>query len=129
MRMIITKIENRNKCTYVTGDTGIGIVRGIWHHREPPIWGEIYFFELDIEEFDRSEVTVFYEETPFTSVHYHGGKVKFVGMCENIDDIYVIRFAEDWIEMVSLKNDDYSIKKGDFVSFTLSCEYIGIYPY
>ena len=50
-------------------------------------------------------------------------------MCEEIDDVYVIRFAIDWIEMISIENDDFKIKKGDAISFSLNYDRIGIYPY
>lgn len=127
--MIIINIEYRNKNIYVTGDTGLGIVRGVWYYRDPPIWGEMYFFELDIEELDRKEISILYKSHPVIGVNYQGGKVNFVGVCENIDDIYTIRFAEDWIEMLSIKDDDFSITEGDFISFGVSCKNIGIYPY
>lgn len=31
--------------------------------------------------------------------------------------------------MIAIENDDFSIKKGDAVSFSISYDRIGIYPY
>lgn len=129
MRMAVEKIEYNNGDIYVTGVTDIEAVKGIWRHREPPMAEQIYFFELNIDQIDRREIFVIQGERPRASVHCHDGYVTFEGVCEEIDDVYVIRFAEDWIEMVSVSNDDFTIKKGDFLSFSQGVEKIGIYPY
>ena len=129
MKMVISNIECENECTYVTGNTSIGGLKGKWCHKEPPILGETYFFELNINEFDRNEILILCDEQFSPSVCCRDRCVEFKGICEEIDDIYVIRLAIDWIEMISIENDDFTIKKGDAISFSLSYDCIGIYPY
>ncbi len=129
MRMIITNIERNDKNIYVTGDTSVGNIKGCWCHNEEPILEETYFFELSIGEIDIREISIFHEEEFCSSVSLCDTQVLFRGVCEEIDDVYVIRFAEDWIEMILIKNDDFSIKKGDCISFSMGYDSIGIYPY
>lgn len=129
MRMIIANVEYENDCIYVTGNTSIGSIKGKWCYKEKPILGKTYFFELSIDEFDRNEVSILSDEQFKPSVYFRDECVEFKGICEQIDDIYVIRFAIDWIEMISIENDDFTIKKGDAISFSLKYDYIGIYPY
>ena len=35
--------------------------------------------------------------------------IVFTGICENIDDVYDIRFDIDWLEIVEIGNDDFEI--------------------
>lgn len=129
MRMIIANVEYENDYIYVTGNTSIGSIKGKWCYKEKPILGETYFFELSIDEFERNEITILGDEQFSPSVYFRDECVEFKGICEEIDDIYVIRFAIDWIEMISIENDDFTIKKGDTISFSLNYDRIGIYPY
>lgn len=127
--MIIANVEYENENIYVTGNTSIGNIKGKWCYKEKPILGETYFFELNIDEFERNEITILSDEQFSPSVCFRDECVKFKGICEEIDDVYVIRFAIDWIEMISIENDDFKIKKGDAISFSLNYDRIGIYPY
>lgn len=129
MRMIITNIERNDKSIYVTGNTSVGNIKGCWCHKEEPILEETYFFELGTGEIDRSKISIFRDKEFSASVNLCDTQVLFKGVCEEIDDVYVIRFSKDWIEMISIGNDDFSIKKGDGVSFLLDYDNIGIYPY
>jgi len=129
MRMIIANVEYENDYIYVTGNTSIGSIKGKWCYEEKPILGEIYFFELSIGEFDRNDVSILCNEQFIPSVCSRDECVEFKGICEEIDDVYVIRFAIDWLDMISIKNDDFTIKKGDAVSFSINYNHIGIYPY
>lgn len=129
MRMVITNIERNDKSIYVTGDTSVGSIKGRWCYNEEPILEETYFFELSISEIDRSKISIFRDEEFRVSVNLCDTQVLFKGVCEEIDDVYVIRFAKDWIEMITIENDDFSIKKGDGISFSISYDNIGIYPY
>ena len=129
MRMSIANVEYENDYIYVTGNTSIGSIKGKWCYKEKPILGETYFFELSIDEFERNEITILGDEQVSPSVYCRDERVEFQGICEEIDDIYVIRFAIDWIEMISIENDDFTIKKGDAISFSLNYDHIGIYPY
>lgn len=129
MRMIITNIERNDKSIYVTGNTSVGNIKGCWCHNEEPILEETYFFELGIGEIDRSKISIFRDEEFSASVNLCDTQVLFKGVCEEIDDVYVIRFSKDWIEMITIGNDDFSIKKGDGVLFSIGYDNIGIYPY
>lgn len=129
MRMIITNIERNDKSIYVTGNTSVGNIKGCWCHNEEPILEETYFFELGIGEIDRSKISIFRDEEFSASVNLGDTQVLFRGVCEEIDDVYVIRFSKDWIEMITIGNGDFSIKKGDGVSFFIGYDNIGIYPY
>ena len=129
MRMIITNIEYENNHIYVIGNTSIGNIKGKWCNKELPILGETYFFELNIGELDKNAISVIHDEQFYSSVYFSDNQVQFKGICEEIDDVYVIRFSDDWIEMISIENDDFSIKKGDAISFSISYDCIGIYPY
>lgn len=129
MRMIIDNIEYENDDIYVTGNTNIGNIKGKWCYKEKPILGKTYFFELGINECDRSKISILCDEQFCPSVCCGDKNIDFKGICETIDDVYVIRFTIDWIEMMSIKNDDFTIKKGDTITFSLNYDGIGIYPY
>lgn len=129
MRLIITNVEKKDDHIYVTGETAVGNIKGKWCGRESPISGGTYFFELSIDELDRNEISVINDKIFWPSVNFSGNKVRFEGICEEIDDVYVVRFSYDWIEMLSIKNDDFSIKRGDAISLSINYDLIGIYPY
>lgn len=129
MRMTITNIEYENSRVYVIGDTSIGNLKGEWCDKKIPILGETYFFELSIDDLDKKEILVIDNKQFCSSVNFSDNQVQFKGICEEIDDVYVIRFCDDWIEMIAIENDDFSIKKGDAVAFSISYNCIGIYPY
>lgn len=128
MRIIIKSIESNDAYTYVIGDTNIGSIKGVWRYKEVPIVDKAYFFELNIADFDRREISIIHEEQS-SSVCCKDNEVAFKGICDEIDDVYVVRFAEDWIEMISIENDDFTIQKGDWISFSVSCDSVLIYPY
>lgn len=129
MRMIITSIEYENNRIYVIGNTTIGNIKGEWCYKEAPILNETYFFELNIGELDKNAISVIYDEQFYSSINFSDNQVQFKGRCEEIDDVYIIRFSDDWIEMISIINDDFTIKKGDAISFSISYDCIAIYPY
>ncbi|MBR4084281.1 MAG: hypothetical protein IKK33_08385 [Lachnospiraceae bacterium] len=128
MKMLITNIEYENNDIFITCKTTIGNLKGKWCDKlQLPILLENYHCELIIREIERTEVAIFTSGEP--SVCYENGMVAFTGVCEEIDDIYVVRFAGDWLEMVDVKNDDFMIKRGDVISFAIEYEGISIYPY
>ena len=129
MRMTITNIEYENSRVYVIGDTSIGNLKGEWCDKKIPILGETYFFELSIDDLDKKEILVIDSKQFCSSVNFSDNQVQFKGICEEIDDVYVIRFCDDWIEMIAIENDNFSIKRGDAVAFSMSYNRIGIYPY
>ena len=129
MRMTVTNIEYENSRVYVIGDTSIGNLKGEWCDKKIPILGETYFFELSIDDLDKKEILVIDNKQFCSSVNFSDNQVQFKGICEEIDDVYVIRFCDDWIEMIVIENDNFLIKKGGAVAFSISYDRIGIYPY
>nr|WP_298546049.1 hypothetical protein [uncultured Lachnoclostridium sp.] len=129
MRMIIKEIESADKCTYVIGNTDIGCIKGIWNYSELPVLNCSYFFELTIGEIDRNEISIVNKGNFFPSISTDGKQVSFRGICEEIDEIYAVRFAQDWLEMIEVMNNDFTIHKNDVISFSLNCNSISIYPY
>ncbi len=129
MKMVIKGIERIEKYTYVVGNTDIGNIKGVWHDSEIPVLNSIYFFELLIREIDRHEISIVNTDHIFPCVSSNGEQVFFRGICEEIDDMYAVRFAPDWIEMIEIKNDDFVIHKGNVISFSVNCDSIFIYPY
>lgn len=127
--MTIINIECENERIYVIGNTGIGNIKGEWCFKEKPVLGETYFFELNIGDLNKKEISVIVDEQFCSSVDFYEDQVQFKGICEEIDDVYVIRFSDDWIEMISIENDDFSIKTGYAVSFSICYDRVGIYPY
>lgn len=129
MKIILKNIEYENDCIYVTGVTSIGSIKGIWSYSEKPIIDQEYFCELSINDINRNEISVVRNTDFHSKVLVDKREVIFKGVCEEIDEIYVIRFAEDWIEMIAIIDDDFSIKKGDSIQFSTNCECISIYPW
>lgn len=128
MRICIANIEYENNDIYVTCKTAIGSLIGKWCDKaQLPILLKNYHCELTIREIERREIAIIPEGAP--SVHYENEEVVFIGVCEEIDDIYVVRFDTDWLEMISVKNDDFMINKGDVISFIVEYEGISVYPY
>lgn len=128
MRILITNIEYENNDIFVTCKTAIGNLKGKWCDKlQLPILLENYHCELTIREIERTEVAIFTSGEP--SVHYEKGMVAFAGICEEIDDIYVVRFDTDWLEMLDIKNDDFTIKRGDVIYFAIEYSEVSIYPY
>ncbi|MDD6071894.1 MAG: hypothetical protein PUC12_13955 [Clostridiales bacterium] len=129
MRMTVNKIENQNNMTIVKGTTDIGAIKGIWKFNEVPNINEEYFVELNIEELHRNQVLIICDKEVCPMVNLSEDKVSFIGRCEDIDEIYYIRFADDWLEMIEIADNDLGINKGDYISFTQQYNRILIYPY
>lgn len=127
MKFTIRDIETENNEIMVSGNTAIGDIKGIWHYKNIPLLGESYNIELEFGAIDRNSVII---NTSVTSANSRiiDDKVIFTGLCEDIDEVYYLRFS-DGLEMLDITNDDFTIKKGDFLSFSLSVIEIGIYPY
>ena len=128
MLFTITKIEAENNITLISGNTGIGRIKGLWKSKEIPVIGKHYQIELDFGIIDRSLITIHNEPTEASSEIIEDGVI-FTAECEDIDEIYYLRFAFDGLEMLDIEQDDFTIKKGDYISFSLRFSEIGIYPY
>lgn len=127
MLFTIREIETENNVILVSGSTAIGDIKGIWHYKNTPLIGENYNIELDFGAIDRNLIIVNTNAASANSRIMYD-KVLFTGVCEDIDEVYYIRFS-DGLEMLEITNDDFTIKKGDFLSFSLLFSEISIYPY
>ena len=130
MRMIVKNIEQENNIIYVTCDTDVGMFKGRWKQKQEPLINKEYFFELNIDELERNEVSIIQMGKNLSpEVRVCGDEVFFKGICEEIDDVYVIRFASDWIELIGIKDGDLGIKQGDWILFSIGYKRINIYTY
>lgn len=127
MLFTIRDIETEKNVILVSGSTAIGDIKGIWHYKNLPLIGESYNIELDFGTIDRNSVIINTNTTSANSRIMYD-KIIFTGLCEDIDEVYYIIFS-DGLEMLDITNDDFTIKKGDFLSFALLFSEIGIYPY
>ena len=127
MKFGADKIEYENGKIIVIGTTEIGKLKGVWKYREQPVVKYTYFIELSYEKFEKK-----ISQSP---VHNFGtficdDMVVFTCQVEDIDeDIYYVRFATDWLDMVEIESNRVQIDKGSFASFTVRYEDIWIYPY
>lgn len=129
MRIIIKKIGYENNMTVVEGITNIGTIKGIWKDKDAPVLGNIYFVELNIGELHKNHVSIISDRIEQSRVYLKDEMVFFIGWCEDIDDVYFIRFTDDWIEMIEIVDNDIAIKKDDGILFRQKYDLIWIYPY
>ena len=130
MRMRIENIISEKDSLLVEGITSIGRVCGVWRYNEKPILGESYYFELDIESIEDEIVSILNDDCTFsTEVFIEKDNVFFKGKVEQIDDIYVVRFSRDWMEMIEINHDNHRIKQGDCIMFYQTKRKISVYPY
>ncbi|MDE5557977.1 MAG: hypothetical protein K2J32_09885 [Ruminococcus sp.] len=128
MLLILTDIITENNITFVSGNTHIGSIKGIWKSSVTPVIMQHYNIEIDFGVIDRNSIIINKEATDVNS-EIIDDRVVFTGLCEDIDEIYYIRFSFDGLEMLDIKNDDFTIRKGDFITFSIQFSEIGIYPY
>lgn len=127
MRLEVNKIEYEKDMIIITGTTEIGTVKGVWKCREQPIVNKAYFVELSYMKFEKK---VAQSSTHILNTLMCEDTITFTGRVEDIDeDVYYIRFAVDWLDMVEINNSCDPINEGDFVSFSVRYDYIWIYPY
>ncbi len=126
MKFEVAKIEYENDKIIVTGTTEIGKIKGVWKYREQPVVKCAYFIELSYEKFEKisqSQVHNF-------STSLCDDMVEFNCQVEDIDeDVYYVRLAMDWLDMVEIESNCVQLNKGSFASFTVKYEDIWIYPY
>lgn len=133
MRFTIQEIGTADGDVFVTGKTHCGTIKGLWKSQTiKPVFGRSYNIELSFGinmcAIDRSEVMIESDQAE-ADISITGDRVRFIGLCESIDDICFIRFSIDGLEMLDIENDDDTIKEGSYLSFSLPFEEIGIYPY
>ncbi|MBQ7777005.1 MAG: hypothetical protein IJ379_13905 [Lachnospiraceae bacterium] len=131
MRIIIENIQKKlDNRIMVTCSTDIGKIKGNWKSHAVPRVGAEYHAELTLPPLKREDISVLKERNLLPSVQVSSeGKVHFQGQCEVVDedDIHVIRYAVDWIDMVEISS--VTIAEGDWVAFSMESEEIDIYPY
>lgn len=129
MKFIVSEIQQNDKNTMVCGITEAGVIKGVWKGREPPVMLNAYHVELSCKEFNvrKSDKTI---GEAYAEVLPSEECVHFCGVCEGIDeDVYFVRFAADWLDMVDIPEGCNEVKKGDYVSFEVKYNDIWIYVY
>lgn len=128
MKIIIDLVECSDNTISVVCIHEIGKIRGLWKSEIIPLPGEKYNIELSLPSLGNNDVTILREKESFcyTTVN-ENGKVFFQGKCEQIDDVYIIRFADDWIEMLDIRSN--SIVINDMVQFSINYKTIELFPY
>ncbi|MCI8533179.1 MAG: hypothetical protein HFI18_11760 [Lachnospiraceae bacterium] len=127
MKFGVDKIEYENDKIIVTGTTEIGKFKGVWKYREQPVVKYTYFIEVSYEKFEKkiSQSPAYNFSTSICD-----DMVVFNCQVEDIDeDVYYVRFAADWLDMVEIESNCVLLDKGSFASFTVRYEDIWIYPY
>ncbi len=127
MKFGVDKIEYENDKIIVTGTTEIGKFKGVWKYREQPVVKYTYFIEVSYEKFEKkiSQSPAYNFSTSISD-----DMVVFNCQVEDIDeDVYYVRFAADWLDMVEIESNCVLLDKGSFASFTVRYEDIWIYPY
>ena len=132
MLYTIYKIEKADNSFIVTGETSCGTIKGIWRSKDEPVIGKSYNVEISFgiktSSVSRDDILIDKNQTK-SAVNIRGGKNCFAVLCEDIDEIYYIRFSFDGLAMLDIENDDHTIRKGDFLTFSLPFDEVGIYPY
>lgn len=126
MKIQVKTIEVDNSRIVITGNTNLGELKGIWKSDDFPVIGMFYFVELNIAELHNNQIISVRDEVGCLKVCINGDNVLFAGVCEAIDDVYYIRFTDDWLEIDS-KN--IQIGKGDYILFRQRYDQILIYSY
>ena len=128
----VKQIEKTNDAIYVSGPTRCGYLKGAWKSDKEPVMGKRYDIELTFGKqngaVDRSVITVLSRQTK-SDISYSEDRTIFTACCEDIDEIYYLRFSFDGLEMLDIENNDDTIQKGDMLSFSLPFDEIGIFPY
>lgn len=128
MKFVIEEAEYQEKLIIVTGNTTVGMIKGIWKYKQEPVVGKSYHVELSI--YCPSECDIKQDKKLYPSVCLSDDMVIFKGVCEDIDEeVYFVRFDVDWLEMIEMKEIGSNYKKGDVMAFSASYYGVEIYPY
>ncbi len=129
MRIIIESLnENQPGVITVFGRTKIGSIKGLWKSKDAPLLNEEYDVELSLPMLLGSDVSV--ENVSLSpQAEVNSDETLYLrGTCEVIDedDIYVVRFDANWIEMLEIENTDINVS--DVISFTVNVNQVEIFP-
>lgn len=130
MRVTIELVERLNGLTKVICRHNIGRIQGIWKSKTIPQLGEKYNVEISLPLLNTNDICVLNKNRFFYSTTVDkDGQTFFRGKCEFIDDddVYIIRFFSDWIQMLEIQSGN--IKIDDIIQFSVDNEKIEIYPY
>lgn len=134
MKLQIKSIRQSDKGILAECLTNIGILKGIWKGNEEIVIGNTYNVELDIIKYynlkDVSNRS--YNEYPEERicVFTDNNKVTFCGIVESKDeDVYYIRYASDWIDMIEIPENSPQIPVDHYIEFCADADNILIYPY
>ncbi len=132
MLFTVHKIEKTDNSFIVTGETSCDTIKGIWRSKDEPVSGKSYNIEISFgiktSSVNRDDILTDNTRTE-PAVSIRDGKNCFAVLCEDIDESYYIRFSFDGLAMLDIENDDHTIRKGDFLTFSLSYDEAGTYPY
>ncbi len=129
MRIFIeSAIKDKNNLVTITGKTKIGNLSGIWKSNIEPVIGEDYDVELTLPPLCGNSIAVLEPNLQPMVIVKPNDKILFRGRCEMIDedDVYIIRFDTNWIEMVEFESEN--VKINDVIEFLLSVDQIEVYP-
>lgn len=129
MRLLIeTMNKSEDEKITVTGRTSIGDFKGIWKSKDVPLVNEDYDVELTLPLLSRDSVKVEESQMSAQSMVDLDERLHLRGKCEVIDedDIYVIRFDNNWIEMLEIEPNE--IKVNDIISLMVPVNQVEIYP-
>lgn len=127
MKIVISSKQLTSDVIIIEGTTEIGTIKGVWKYGEEPVVGKAYSVELSIENLHKEQIWV-EKNMKEPKTYMEGEYVYFIGTCEDIDEVYYIRFALDWLEMIEVDADNI-INIGDCILFKQSYDLIDIYPY
>lgn len=126
MLFTVTEIQTQKNIIYVSGSTLSGNLKGVWKYRDFPVKNKSYNIELAFSTTDRKSIIL---SKPPANIEITDNKVIFTALCEDVDEIYYLRFSFDGLEMLEIVNDDFTIQKGNYISFSKHFREIEIYPY
>lgn len=134
MKIQVRSIQNTKNGLMAECLTNIGIIKGIWKSNAEIVIGNIYHVELSVDHsynFKDNTLT-HYDEYPEERIHVFtdNNKVTFCGIVESKDeDVYYIRYAFDWIDMIEIPKEDTLIPIDHYIEFCADSKNIFIYPY
>lgn len=125
---VLSRRRSSDTETFVEGDTGLGVLSGLWRDSDPPIVGHDYDVELTVP--DPEDLRVIPEPAVQRAGVESDGtdRLRFRGQCDHVydDGVIIVRMARDWIDMVGAEN--FVCKEGDWVEYTIPRDQVEIYP-
>ncbi len=129
MRILIKNIEYEESGIITTCNTEIGDIKGVWRGKTTPVINSICHIELNLQTIQSDQINVLHKSQDVPKVYCCNNCVFFKGICEDFDEVYFIRFMQDWLEMLDFPSIENIIDIGDTVLFWTNYRNIGIYPY